>query len=251
MIRAEGLHKRYGEVRAVDGVSFTAPDGKVTGLLGPNGAGKTSVMRMLFGIVRPDAGKAWVDNILVQDEPLAACARLGALPDASGIYPRLTARENLRYFGELHGIGGARLHARVEELVERLGLREVADRRAQGFSQGERMKVALGRALVHDPRHVILDEPTNGLDVMTTRAVRGLIRTLRDEGRCVLFSSHVMQEVSALCDHVVIIAHGKVVADGALPELLTQTGAGSLEDAFVALTHTGSEGPTDPDRGLR
>jgi sodium transport system ATP-binding protein len=241
MISVQGLKKSYGAVTAVHDVSFEAPDHSITGLLGPNGAGKTTVMRMIFGIVKPDAGKAMVDGLDVAADPLATCARLGALPDATGLYPRLTGRENIRYFGRLQGLSGKVLEGRIHHLVEKLDLGRVADRSAAGYSQGERMKVAIARAMVHDPRHVILDEPTNGLDVMTTRAVRELIRGLRDEGRCVLFSSHVMQEVSALCDQIVVVAKGRVVAQGTAPELLARTGRETLEDAFVALT--GEEHP--------
>ena len=233
MIRAEGLHKSFGEVVAVDDVSFEAPDGLITGLLGPNGAGKTTSMRMLTGLVKPTRGKASVDGIDAQS--LEVRRRLGVLPDRSGLYPRLTARENVEYFGRLHGLSGDALAKRAEELIELLDLSKVADRRTEGFSQGERMKVAIARALVHDPRNVMLDEPTNGLDVMSTRAMRSLIRQLRDEGRCVLFSSHIMQEVGALCDRIVVVASGRVVADGTRDDLLERTGRDTVEEAVVAL----------------
>ena len=233
MIRAEALHKSFGSVVAVDEVSFEAPDGLITGLLGPNGAGKTTSMRMLTGLVKPTRGRASVDGI--DASSIEVRRRLGVLPDRSGLYPRLTARENILYFGRLHGLSGEALHARAQELIELLDLVRVADRRCEGFSQGERMKVAIARALVHDPRNVMLDEPTNGLDVMSTRAMRELIGALRDEGRCVLFSSHIMQEVAALCDRVVVIAQGRVVADGTREQLLERTGRDSVEEAFVAL----------------
>ena len=233
MIRAEALHKSFGAVVAVDEVSFEAPDGLITGLLGPNGAGKTTSMRMLTGLVRPTRGRATVDG--VDASSLEVRRRLGVLPDRSGLYPRLTARENILYFGRLHGLSGEPLEGRASELIELLDLSAVADRRCEGFSQGERMKVAIARALVHDPRNVMLDEPTNGLDVMSTRAMRELIGTLRAEGRCVLFSSHIMQEVAALCDRVVVIARGRVVADGTQQQLLERTGRDSVEEAFVAL----------------
>ena len=236
MIEVAQLHKRFGEVLAVDGVSFTAADGTVTGLLGPNGAGKTTTLRMLYGLIAPDQGHIHVDGIDVAADPLQAQTKLGVLPDTHGLYPRLTAREHVRYFGRLHGMGGAGLESRIGELIETLDMTDIADRRSQGFSHGERMKVSVARALVHGPRNVLLDEPTNGLDVMSTRAVRGIIRRLKDEGKCVLFSSHIMQEVSALCDSIVIIARGQVVARGTPDELRSQTGHESLEDAFVALT---------------
>jgi sodium transport system ATP-binding protein len=234
MIEARNLHKRFGAVTAVEDVSFTARDGVITGLLGPNGAGKTTTLRMLYTLVRPDGGTALVDGVDVVQRPEDARRALGVLPDARGLYPRLTAREHARYYGELHGLSGAALDKRVDELIELLDMKDIADRRAEGFSQGQRVKVALARALVHGPRNVLLDEPTNGLDVMSTRAVRTLLRQLRAEGRCVVFSSHVMQEVAALCDRIVVVAHGRVVADGTPDELRARTGKDSLEEAFVA-----------------
>jgi sodium transport system ATP-binding protein len=234
MIEVSNLHKRFGAVTAVEDVSFTARDGVVTGLLGPNGAGKTTTLRMLCTLVRPDRGSAKVDGLEVAERPMDVRRAIGVLPDARGLYPRLTAREHVRYYGELHGLTGAALDKRVEELVELLDMRAIADRRTEGFSQGERMKVALSRALVHGPRNVLLDEPTNGLDVMSTRAVRTLIQRLKAAGHCVVFSSHVMQEVAALCDRIVVVAGGRVVADGTPDELRARTGKDSLEEAFVA-----------------
>jgi sodium transport system ATP-binding protein len=236
MIEIHGLRKSFGAVEAVRDVSFSAADGTVVGLLGPNGAGKTTTLRMLSGLMRPDAGTIRVDAADVVADPIGAQTHMGLLPDSRGLYPRLTPVEHIQYFGRLHGIDGPVLAARAAELVTRLGLNEVAHRRVSGFSHGERTKVALARALVHQPRNVILDEPTNGLDVMSTRAVRGLIRGLRQDGCCVLFSSHIMQEVSALCDRIVVIARGTMVADGTPEELRRQTGRDNLEDAFVALS---------------
>jgi len=230
---------KRGEVKAVAGVSFTAPDGEITGLLGPNGAGKTTLLRILATLLAPDAGAAAIDGLDVIRDRFAVRRRIGVLSDARGLYPRLTGRENIRYYGALHGLTGTQLARRVDELVEVLGIGAIADRRAQGFSQGERMKVAIARALVHDPRVILLDEPTNGLDIMSTRALRDLLRGLRAEGKCLLFSSHVMQEVTALCDRLVILGHGKVVAIGTADELVAQSGAATLEDAFVALLGSG------------
>ena len=235
MIEITDARKRFGSVAAVDGVSFVAKDGAITGLLGPNGAGKTTTLRMLYAVMKPDSGSVRVDDVDAVAAPQAVQARLGVLPDGFGLYPRLTAREHLDYFGALQGIDGDRLARRTEELIDLLDMRAIADRRTGGFSHGERTKVGLARALVHDPQNVLLDEPTNGLDVMSTRAVRAIVRRLRDEGRCVLFSSHVMQEVSALCDSIVVIASGRVVAQGTANELRHQTGCDNLEDAFVAL----------------
>ena len=235
MIRTENLRKRFGVVQAVDGVSFTAPDGVVTGLLGPNGAGKTTSLRMVYGLMKPDSGGVTVDGLSVTADPLKAQERLGVLPDQPGLYPRLTAREHIRYFGNLRGLSGPDLEKRMDGWIEVLDLKKVADRRVGGFSHGERTKVALARALVHDPQNILLDEPTNGLDIMSTRSVREAIRRLKAEGKCVLFSSHVMQEVSALCDRIVVMGRGKVVADGTAAELIAQTGTTNLEDAFVSL----------------
>jgi sodium transport system ATP-binding protein len=235
MIEVTNLHKRFGAVTAVEDVSFRAEDGVVTGLLGPNGAGKTTTLRMLYTLIRPDRGSVKVDGLEVAERPAEVRRALGVLPDARGLYPRLTAREHLHYAGELHGLSGAALDKRIDELVELLEMKEIAHRRTEGFSQGERMKVALARALVHGPRNVLLDEPTNGLDVMSTRAVRTLIRRLREQGHCVVFSSHVMQEVAALCDRIVVVAHGRVVAEGTPDELRARTGKDSLEEAFVTV----------------
>ncbi len=235
MIRVENLHKRFGTVTAVDGVSFTAADGKVTGLLGPNGAGKTTALRMLYALMKPDEGTIFVDDIDAVAEPQKAQAHLVVLPDVSGLYPRLTPREHIAYYGQLHGLSGDDLERRMNHLIEMLDMTAIADRRTQGFSHGERTKVALARAIVHDPKNILLDEPTNGLDVMSTRAVRDIIRAFRSEGRCVLFSSHVMQEVSALCDQIIVIARGRIVASGSPDELRAKTGRQNLEDAFVAL----------------
>jgi len=237
MIRVEGLRKtfatRTGPEQAVAGVSFEAADGQITGLLGPNGAGKTTTLRMLYTLMTPESGRVLVDGIDAALEPTRVRERLGVLPDARGIYKRLTARENIAYFGALHGLDAARIVSRTERLVDALEMREFIDRRAEGFSQGQRTKTAIARALVHDPRNVLLDEPTNGLDVMTTRSLRSFLLGLRDEGRCVLFSSHIMQEVARLCDRIVVIAHGRVVADGTPDDLRAATGCANLEDAFV------------------
>jgi len=235
LIQIEGLKKRYGKVQAVQGVSFEAADGAVTGLLGPNGAGKTTTLRMLSSLVEPDAGRALVDGIDVRQQPRAALRRLGVLPDSRGLYPRLTAREHLAYFGGLHGMTAAAIEQRTGELAELLDMRELLDRRVAGFSQGERTKVAIGRALIHSPHNIVLDEATNGLDVMSTRAMRGVIRRLADSGCCVLFSSHVMQEVSALCDQIVVFARGRVVSVGSPAELRARTGEDNLENAFVKI----------------
>ncbi|HZZ93276.1 MAG TPA: ATP-binding cassette domain-containing protein [Usitatibacter sp.] len=235
MIEARTLAKSFNAIAAVADVSFTAPDGRITGLLGPNGAGKTTTLRMISTLVQPSRGTACVDGLDVTREPLAVRARLGVLSDARGLYARLTARENVAYYGALRAMPRAAIDASIARLAELLDMKALLDRRVDGFSQGERMKVAIARALVHDPPNVLLDEPTNGLDVMTTRSLREVLRRLREGGKCVLFSSHVMQEVSHLCDEIVIVARGRVVAHGTAGELLDQSGRGDLEDAFVHL----------------
>ena len=237
MIEVQDLHKSFkaktGVVKAVQGVSFTARDGEITGLLGPNGAGKTTTLRMLYTLMSPETGRVQVDGLDSVKDAEAVRRRLGVLPDARGVYKRLTARENIAYFGRLHGMSQADIARRTMELSAALGMDDVLDRQTEGFSQGQRTKTAIARALVHDPRNVILDEPTNGLDVMTTRGLRDFLRDLRSEGRCVIFSSHIMQEVAALCDRIVVIAQGKVMASGTPDELRKQTGEENLEDAFV------------------
>lgn len=235
MIEVKDVHKSFGSVHALRGVSFTAPDGQITGLLGPNGAGKTTTLRILYTVLKPDQGTAAVDGHETVTEALEVQRRIGALPDSRGIYPRLTARENIRYFGHLHGLKGKALEQNIEEIVALLEMQEIADRRTEGFSHGERLKVAISRALVHKPQNVLLDEPTNGLDVMSMRNVRAFIRRLRDAGKTVLFSTHIMQEVSALCDHIVVIGRGSVAASGTAEELRQQTGQSNLEDAFVSI----------------
>ena len=237
MITVNDLHKQFktktGTVHAVQGVGFTAPDGQITGLLGPNGAGKTTTLRMLYTLMQPDTGSIEVDGFSATADSVAVRTRLGVLPDARGVYKRLTARENIAYFGRLHGMSEALIAERTERLVAALGMAEFIDRQCEGFSQGQRTKTAIARALVHDPKNVILDEPTNGLDVMTTRALREFLLQLKAEGRCVIFSSHIMQEVAALCDRIVVIAHGKVMANGTPDEIRAQTGETNLEEAFV------------------
>jgi sodium transport system ATP-binding protein len=233
MIELKDLHKAFGAVKAVDGVSFTARDGEITGLLGPNGAGKTTTLRMLYTLMKPDRGQVLVDGIDAAVDPIAVRRRLGVLPDARGLYKRLSSRENIEYFGRLQGMDEALIRSRCDALIEALDMDEIAERRTEGFSQGQRVKTAIARALIHDPKNCILDEPTNGLDVMATRAMRDFLRRLKDEGRCVLFSSHIMQEVGALCDRIVVIAQGRVVADASPEALREQAGTSNLEDAFV------------------
>ncbi len=250
MIRLQGLAKSFRQgwgrqartINAVVNVDLHAPNGCITGLLGPNGAGKTTCLRMLAGLLPPDAGQAWVDDIDVAQAPRAAQAKLGVLSDARGLYPRLTARENIAYYARLHSVPADIANARIEALAATLEMTPLLDRRSEGFSQGERMKTALARALVHEPSHIVLDEPTNGLDVVATRALRQALRRLRDEaGKCIIVSTHIMQEVQRLCDQVVVVAAGRSVASGSVPELLVQAGVEDFEEAFVRLAYPQGE----------
>jgi sodium transport system ATP-binding protein len=242
MIEVDAISKRFGTVRAVDGVSFKAADGRITGLLGPNGAGKSTCLRILSTVLKADRGTARVGGIDLEDSPLAAQRTLGVLPHNSGLYQQLTGRENIEYYGRLHGIAEKPLAARVDALIARLELESIANRKAKGFSQGERTKIALARALVHDPQHLLLDEPTSGLDVMASRHLRDWLRELRAQGRCVLLSSHVMQEVEALVDELVIIAAGRVTLTGSPAELAERFPGRSLEEIFVEAVR-GAERP--------
>ncbi len=241
MIHVEQISKSFGEVQAVKNVSLHAEDGKITALLGANGAGKTTSMRMIYALIKPETGHVTVDGINSSEDPVAARARMGVLPDARGLYKRLTARENMAYFGRLQGMDEASIKRRSEELIERLGMEKFADRQTDGFSQGQRVKVAIARAIIHDPKNILLDEPTNGLDVMSTRAIRAFLRDEKARGKCILFSSHVMQEVSAVCDEITVVDAGVVRAVGTESELLELSGQNNLEDAFVHLVTQGGD----------
>ncbi len=240
MISVKDLHKSFGEVTAVGGVSFDAEDGRITGLLGPNGAGKSTTLRVLYTVLKPDSGSATIDGVDVVAESLEARRRIGTLPHSSGLYPHLTARENIAYYATLYGMPSDQADERVQHVITQLDIGDFADRRTKGFSQGQRTKVALARALVHEPRNIILDEPSNGLDVMATRSLRDLIRQLKAAGKCILFSSHVMQEVAHLCDEIVIIAEGRVAIHDSPDGIRNKMGCDDLEDAFVkAITSLG------------
>jgi len=234
VITVSDLHKSFGKVHAVRGISFTAPNGKITGLLGPNGAGKSTTLRVLYTVLKPDQGHASIDGADVVTDGLNARRRIGALPHGAGLYPHLTARENIAYYANLCGLDPSDIDARVDSIITLLEIADFADRRSKGFSHGQRTKVALARALVHDPQNIILDEPSTGLDVMATRSLRHLILKLKAEGRCILFSSHVMQEVAALCDDIIIIANGKVAISDTADGIRSRTGCDDLEDAFVS-----------------
>jgi len=243
MIRIEHLSKSFGGIKktpcieALKNISLELRDGEITGLLGLNGAGKSTLFRLIYGLLEPTAGEVFVDNSSVTTSPNEVRKKLGVLPDDTGLYKRLTSRENIHYYGELQGLSGAILENNINQLIQWLGMEAIADRRAEGFSLGERMKTALARSIVHKPQHILLDEPTNGLDVITTRAVRRLLHELKAEGRCVLFSSHLMHEVSSLCDRVIVIADGRIVADGSVAEIVEINKAKNLEDAFVDLVN--------------
>lgn len=241
MIEIKELIKHFGEVKAVDGVSFRAPNGQITGLLGPNGAGKTTVLRMITGLIKPQSGTVVVDGVDVREDANGVRRRLGMQGDAGGVYPRLTPREQFRYFGRFYPLTPAELEQRIEETIAMLNMEDIADRRAEGFSRGQRQKIIIGRALIHNPPNIIMDEPTNGLDVMAVRDTRNTIREFREQGRCVLFSTHYMDEADRLCDNVAIIVDGKIIATGSPADLKNRTGQDTLEDAFVALAGAGHD----------
>jgi len=233
MIKVTNLHKSFGKIKAVRGISFEVHDGEITGLLGPNGAGKTTTLRMLYSLLPPDEGQIRIDGMDPTSDAMAIKRTLGVVPDSRGLYTRLTARENIRYFGALHGMAPEAIRSRIDELVQTLDMGDFIDRRTEGFSQGQRVKVAIARAMIHEPQTVLMDEPSNGLDVMSTRALREYIRGLKAKGQSVVLSTHIMQEVAALCDHIIIIANGEIAANGTTGELLNKSGCASIEDAFV------------------
>jgi len=238
MIKVTNLFKSFGDVEAVRGISFEVRDGEITGLLGPNGAGKTTTLRMLYSLLPPDKGKIRIDGLDPTVDAMAIKQTLGVVPDSRGLYTRMSARENISYYGKLHGMSAADIDRRMKELVDTLDMSDFIDRRTEGFSQGQRVKVAIARAMIHSPQTVLMDEPSNGLDVMSTRALRRYILNLKAAGHSVILSTHIMQEVAALCDRIIIIAEGRIAADGTAEELLQESGCESLEDAFVRLIGT-------------
>ena len=238
MIKVTNLHKSFGDVKAVRGISFEVRDGEITGLLGPNGAGKTTTLRMLYSLLPPDEGEIRIDGLDPTKDAMAIKRTLGVVPDSRGLYTRMSARENIAYYGALHGMSRKIIDSRINELVETLDMADFIERRTEGFSQGQRVKVAIARAMVHSPQTVMMDEPSNGLDVMSTRALRRYILSLKEAGHSVVLSTHIMQEVAALCDRIIIIAKGKIAANGTAQELMEQSNCDSLEDAFVHLIGT-------------
>ena len=238
MIAVANLYKKIGDVQALDNLSLEAEDGQITGLLGPNGAGKTTCLRTIFGLLKADAGSATINGFDVAKQPIAAKRELGLFPDPFGIYERLTPREYIQYFAELSGLSRQTAADATRQVIVDLQLSEIADRRCKGFSQGQRMKTALAQAIVHRPKNIVLDEPTSGLDVMNTRVLRDVLRRLRNQGHCILFSSHVIQEVTSLCDRVVVMANGRVMAVGSPQQLCSQSNKDSLEEAFISLIGT-------------
>ncbi|NVK26226.1 MAG: ATP-binding cassette domain-containing protein [Gammaproteobacteria bacterium] len=235
MLEVKNLVKHFGEIKALDDLSFSAEDGQITGILGPNGAGKTTALRVLYGLLESEQGVGLINNIDSKQDPQGARKEIGIFPDKFGLYERLTAREQIAYFAELHGLKGQEKEAALDKVIERLDISDIADRKCEGFSQGQRMKVILAQALVHEPQNLILDEPTRGLDVMSTRILRDVLKALKAQGKCILFSSHVMQEVAALCDKVIVVANGKIAAVGSPQELCDLTGKTEFEEAFVTL----------------
>jgi sodium transport system ATP-binding protein len=235
VIHAEKLAKRFKKFQAVADVSFDAADGEVFGLLGPNGAGKTTTLRILSTTLEPDHGTATISGYDIRKQKAEVRAHLGILVENAGLYKQLTARECLRYVGQLHGLSGSALERQIDKLTADLGMESFIDRKTQGFSRGMTRKVVTGMALVHNPPNVIFDEPTAGLDVVSMRAVREIIRKFKEEGRCIILSTHLMDEVERLCDRVAIIHRGTILAMGTLAELKQSQGTDDLETAFVRI----------------
>ena len=238
MIKVTSLKKNFGNVTALDGASFNAEDGKITALLGPNGAGKSTCLRILSTIIKPSDGEATISGLSVSEDSFAVRQQIGVLPHNSGIYSRLNAVENIDYYGQLHGIEAHELDERIENLLDQLQMKEFCLRPSEGYSQGQKIKVSLARALIHDPLNILLDEPSSGLDIMATRALRDIIIGLKDRGKCVLFSSHIMQEVETLCENIVIIDKGIVKFDGTIDQFRNHSGSHDLEEAFLKITNS-------------
>lgn len=233
MLVVENLTRRFGEVTAVDGVSFAVRGGEVVGLLGPNGAGKTTTLRMIAGILPPDAGRVLLDGRPVADDPIAAKAAIGFLSGDTQLYQRLTPREVLTYFGRLYAIPRRPLRERVEALLGQLEMGSFADRPCGGLSSGQRQRANIARAFLHRPPLLILDEPTSSLDIVSGQFIVETIAREREAGRAVLFSTHIMSEAEYLCDRLLLLHQGRIVDRGPLPELLERSGQANLTDAFL------------------
>lgn len=246
MIQASGLtkvfkDKKRGDIRAVDGVSFTCPPGKIYGLLGANGAGKTTALRMVATLLRPSGGTVVVAGCDVVSEPEKVRSKIGFLAASTALYGRLTARETIAYFAKLHGMPDDRIAARTEELSTDLGLADFLDRRVDKFSTGMKQRTSIARTVVHDPEVLIMDEPTLGLDVMTSRNIVRFVRNSRDRGKTVVYSTHVMSEAEKLCDVIGIIHKGRLVVEGTLDELRERFGERDLEEIFVKAVNATEE----------
>ncbi|MEM9799959.1 MAG: ATP-binding cassette domain-containing protein [Planctomycetota bacterium] len=245
-ILAEGLVKTFqdpqrGTVEAVRGVDLDCRRGEIYGLLGPNGAGKTTTLRMLSTILAPTAGRAAIDGVDVDEDPLEVRRRIGFLSGSTGLYPRLTGRETLRYFGKLHGLEDDALDAAVERAFETFGLHDFGDGRCESLSTGQKQRVSIARAVIHDPPVLILDEPTTGLDIMASSDMIDFIESRRTAGTCVLFSTHILSEAERLCDRIGVVYGGRMLAAGTLDELRADTGTEWLEDVFRELVRRADE----------
>jgi sodium transport system ATP-binding protein len=227
--------KKRGEIQAVDNVSFDCKAGEVFGLLGPNGAGKTTTLRLLSTSLRPTSGTATICGTDVKDQPEKVRSLIGFLSGNTGLYGRLTAREMVAYFGRLYGMQDADIATRIEQLFAMLDMHDFADARNDKLSTGMKQKVSIARSVVHDPPVMVFDEPTTGLDVMSSRTIVDFIRKCRDDNKCVIFSTHIMSEATRLCDRVAIIHNGRIYAGGTPEDLLRQTGLDNLEDAFIKI----------------
>ena len=235
-IKIEGLTKDFGDVKAVDGLTLTIPEGEVFGLLGPNGSGKTTTINCLTGLLTPTAGRTSVGGFDVQTQGDKARSVMGVSPQETAVYPYLTGRENVELFGELQSVPRKTLNGKTDNVIEKVGLTEDAERRVGKYSGGMRRRVSIAMALVADPEVVLLDEPTVGMDPQGRRAVWDFILDLRDSGKTIVITTHYMEEAQELCDEVGIIDHGKLIALGSPDDLKARHGAKDLEDVFILLT---------------
>jgi sodium transport system ATP-binding protein len=235
-VRVDRLEKRLGANKVLRGISFDAQSGEIFGLLGPNGAGKTTTLRIICTLLAPDAGSVEVRGFDTRTHPQDVRRRVGVVTAEIGIYPRLSARENIAYFAELSGVLDGELSRRVDTVLERLDMQSFANQRAESLSSGQKQKVAIARAIVNDPPVLMFDEPTSNLDVLASREVREFMVESKGRGKCVIFSTHVLHDAERLCDRVAIIHQGRIIASGSTAEVKGRYQ--DLEDSFLSLVES-------------